>query len=140
MSRPMATAGAPALAEHVSVVGRPWWRGERGDAVVAIAFLVVNAIMQVLDAGATWIGLQLGGTETNPLMAALLATPGPALFFFVKGLVVLLLVAWAVWIAWRRHATPQMRLAAQTLAIAFTLVVAINVTIISKHIYGLDLY
>ncbi len=135
---------ARAVALGARVEERPYrptiWHSRRADAALAVGFLLVNAVLQVLDAGATWLGLKLGGTEANPLMAWLLATPGPALFFFVKALVVISLVAWAIWIAWRREATPNMRRGIEALAVAFTLVVAINIAIISKHVYGLALY
>ncbi len=117
-----------------------FWHGKKGDAVFAIAFLLVNALLQVLDAGATWLGLKLGGTEVNPLMALLLSTPGPALFFAFKAVVIMTLVAWAVWIAWRKEATPGMLRGIVALALGFALIVAVNVAIISKHVYGLALY
>ncbi len=99
-------------------------------------FLVANAILQAIDAGTTWIGMQLGGSEANPLMAPLFSQ-GPALFFFVKALVITLLVAWAVLIAYRREATQGMVYGAMALAILFTLVVATNLALIARHVYGI---
>lgn len=99
-------------------------------------FLVINAMLQAIDAGTTWIGMQLGGSEANPLMAPLFHQ-GPALFFFVKALVITLLVAWAVVIAYRREATQGMVLGTVGLAVAFTLVVATNLALIARHVYGI---
>ncbi len=134
---------AYAQAIEVRVEALPYrpnfWHSRRADAAVAVGFLLVNAVLQVLDAGATWLGIRLGAAEANPVMGWLLSTPGPALFFFVKALVVLSLVAWAVWIAWRREASPAMLRGVEALAIAFAVVVALNVLTISRHIYGLSL-
>lgn len=114
--------------------GPTFWKSERVNPVAVAGFLVVNAILQALDAGTTWIGMQLGGSEANPLMAPLFSQ-GPALFFFVKAMVILSLVAWAVIIAYRREATQGMVYGTVGLAVAFVAIVATNLALIMRHVY-----
>ncbi len=139
MSGHMPAVGLSVIVREVPYKGR-FWATKDGEALATVAFLLASALLQVLDAAATWLGMQLGGSEANPVMAALFIAPGPALFYFVKGLVVILLVGWAAYIAWMRDITPGMRRGVQALTVFFLGVLMINVTIISKHIYGLPLY
>jgi hypothetical protein len=60
------------------------------------ALVIVNLLLQVVDGAATWIGIQLGFTEGNPLIASAIGRWGTtsALVFFKLEACACLLAVW----------------------------------------------